>query len=159
MRKDITTAYDALGRPLQTADAGGGSVSYKYTQNDVLQTVGPAPALENLKKRQLEYDALGRLISVCEITNVAPAGSCGQATAATGFLTTYAYSSNGRQNQVLVTQNVTGTPNQTRTYLYDLMGRLVSEANPENGTTTYTYDSVNSGSCVVNNTGDLVLKS
>jgi len=49
---------------------------------------------------------------------------------------------------------------QTRTYVYDELGRLTSETNPESGTTTYYYDSWNaSGTCTVNSRssyGDLV---
>jgi RHS repeat-associated protein len=42
---------------------------------------------------------------------------------------------------VTVTQNGTGTQ-QIRTYTYDDIGRLISEINPESGTTTYSYDTV-----------------
>ena len=52
------TAYDALNRPLQVADAGSGFVTYNYSNYDVLQTVGPAPAGENAKRKQMEYDGL-----------------------------------------------------------------------------------------------------
>ncbi len=153
----MTTAYDALRRPLKTTDAGTGYVSYTYTQNDVLQATGPAPSLpvqENLKQKQLEYDSLGRLVSVCEITTVSPSGACSQSNSANGYLTTYSYSSNNTNNQVVVTQNAQSSPTQTRTYLYDLSGRLVSETNPETGTTTYTFDSASG--CSGTYTGDLV---
>jgi YD repeat-containing protein len=59
-----TTAYDALNRPTQIVDGGGETLSYSYPENDVLQTVGPTQTFS----KQLEYDALGRLTSVCEIT-------------------------------------------------------------------------------------------
>ncbi len=78
-----TTTYDGLNRPLQVTDGGGGTVSYKYVQNDVLQTVGPTPTFQ----KQSEYDGLGRLTSVCEITSASGSGSCGQSNAETGFLT------------------------------------------------------------------------
>lgn len=71
-----TNTYDALGRATQVTDGGGGYVSYGYSQNDVLQTQGPAPSGENLKKKQMEYDALGRLTSVCEVTQGTGYGSC-----------------------------------------------------------------------------------
>ena len=86
-----TMTYDALGRVLTVTDPGTGNVgyaSYAYSQNDVLETLGPAPA----KSRQSEYDSLGRLISVCEITagtTQAPAGICGQNSSATGYWTRY----------------------------------------------------------------------
>jgi hypothetical protein len=54
-----TQTYDALNRPLVTQDAGGGTVIKSYSQNDMRETVGPAPAGEHSKARQYEYDALG----------------------------------------------------------------------------------------------------
>jgi RHS repeat-associated protein len=156
-----TTTYDALGRPLLVTDGGGGTTSYSYTQNDVLVTIGPAPSGENTKRRQLEYDGLGRLTSVCEITSASGNGACGQTNAQTGYLTKYSYDTT-IINSVLylrttITQNAQpgGTP-QTRTYLHDLLGRLVSETNPESGTTTYTYDT--DTTCGTSN-GDRVKKT
>jgi RHS repeat-associated protein len=153
-----TQTYDALNRPLVTTDGGGGTVSYSYSANDVLITVGPAPLNENSKKKQMEYDGLGRLTSVCEITSASGSATCGQTNTKTGYWTKYAYDALGHLTSV--TQNaqaVTGSQ-QTRSYAYDSVGRLTSEANPENGTTTYTYDSVNAGNCVGTNKGDLMLK-
>jgi RHS repeat-associated protein len=156
----VTTTYDALARPLTVTDAGGRSVTYSYPNNDVLVTVGPAPTGESTKSRQLEYDALGRLTSVCELTAGTtpwPSASCGQNTSATGYLTKYTHDALG--NLLTVTQNAQSTSNQqTRSYTLDAMGRLTSEANPENGTTNYTYDSITSGNCVGTYNGDLVKK-
>lgn len=168
----VTVAqFDAAGRSYSVTDGGGGTASYSYSQNDVLQTIGPAPAGENTKRRQLEYDGLGRLTSVCEITSgtmAYPGSSCGQNTVATGYLTSYSY----------VFDTVSGTKKmsvsqsgQSRTYKYDLLSRLVSESNPESGTTTYVYDSDGTGNCTWPNTsyygsiftgtynGDLVRKT
>jgi RHS repeat-associated protein len=137
-----TSQQDALGRPLIVTD-GGGTVSYQYIQNDVLQTIGPAPSGENTKMRQLEYNALGQLTSVCEVTSAAGsgAGSCGQSNPEIGLLTKYTYDAVG--NLLTVYQNaqqgaIGGT--QTRTYTYDGLTRLTSESNPETGATAYTYD-------------------
>ncbi len=136
-----TTTYDALSRPLTVTDGGGGVTSYSYAQNDVLVTVGPAPTGENTKRKQLEYDGLGRLKSVCEITASAGSGNCGQIVAQTGFLTQYTYDAQG--NLLTVVQNAQSSSTQTRTYTYDGLGRLLTEANPEtNGVaSSYTYDS------------------
>jgi RHS repeat-associated protein len=134
-----TTTYDALGRPLKVTDAGGGTTTYTYNQNDVLVVVGPAPSGENTKRRQLEYDSLGRLTSACEITGLAGNGACGQNASQTGYWTKYAYDVIG--DVTSVTQNAQATSGQqTRAYGYDGVGRLTSETNPESGTTTYTYD-------------------
>jgi len=89
-----TTTYDPLNRISQITDAGGGTLTKSYTQNDVLVTRGPAPTGENTKRRQLEYDGLGRLTSVCEITagtSAWPGGTCAQNTTQTGYWTKYTY--------------------------------------------------------------------
>jgi RHS repeat-associated protein len=150
----VNNHYDALGRITSTAYVpGGGSVSYSYTNNDVLVTIGPAPSGENTKQRQLEYDSLGRLTSVCELTSAAGSGSCGQNTAQTGYWTKYAYDALG--NLTGVTQNAQpGGAAQTRSYSFDGLSRLTSETNPESGTTTYTYDSATG--CTGTFSGDLV---
>ncbi len=153
-----TTTYDALNRPLTVTDAGGGTLSSSYSVNDVLVTRGPAPTGENTKRRQMQYDGLGRLTSVCEITNASGSAGCGQATAATGFLTSYTYDTLGHLTNV--SQNAQGTA-QARTYAYDLLGRLTSETNPETGTTQYFYDSAPSTpgvACAGTYNGDLVKK-
>jgi RHS repeat-associated protein len=154
-----TSTFDAIGRTLQTTDGGGGYVKSTYTQNDVLQEVGPAPAGENTKQKQLEYDALGRLTSVCEKTNLTGYGICSQQTSSSnGYLTTYSYSVNSSgYPTVTVTQNAQASSgHQTRIYSYDLLGRLISEQNAENGITTYTYDSDSAGTCSGTYNGDLV---
>jgi RHS repeat-associated protein len=151
-----TTTYDGLSRPLTVLDGGNGSTIYYYGQpgsqnNDVLVTRSPAPTWdsENTKRRQYEYDGLGRLASVCELTagtTAWPGGNCAQNTPnTTGYWTKYAYDPMG--NLMTVTQNAQSTSNQqTRSYVYDWMSRMVSETVPEigasgNGTAYYTYDS------------------
>jgi RHS repeat-associated protein len=134
-----TVSYDALGRITSVADGGGGTVTYAYSQNDILVTAGPAPTGEKTKSKQFEYDALGRLTSVCEITSATGSGTCGQNTAQTGYWTNYTYDVDN--NLVSVTQNAQSSNSQSRTYSYDGLGRMTSETNPESGTKTYYYDS------------------
>ena len=152
------TTYDALSRPLQITDAGGGSTTYSYPQNDVLVTIGPAPSGENTKRRQLEYDAIGRLTSVCEITGLTGSSTCGQNAAppGAGYWTKYVY---GPGNLLTVTQNAQAASGsqQTRSYSYDGIGRLTSETNPESGTTTYVYDT--NSTCAITSNGDLIKKT
>jgi len=62
---ETSQTYDSLGRLQTITDSGGGSGTYTYPKNDVYKTVH-APAGENPKDKQSEYDALGRLTSVCE---------------------------------------------------------------------------------------------
>lgn len=146
-----TTQMDALGRNASITDGGGGTLTSTYSQNDVLGTLRPAPSGEHTKGRQVQYDGLGRLTSVCEILS-SGGSSCGQSTAAFGYLTTYAYSvPSGGGSRMVVTQGV-----QARSYTYDGLGRLTSETNPESGTTAYKYDSDSSGACPGTYNGDLV---
>ena len=83
-----TTQYDALNRATQVTDSDGGYTSYGWSQNNVLVTAGPAPNPPNdgLKKRQYQYDALGRLVLVCEVTSAAGSGACGNNVPAKRFL-------------------------------------------------------------------------
>ncbi len=158
------TTYDALNRPLVITDGGQGTVSYSYTNNDVLQAIGPAPTNENTKRKQMEYDALGRLTSVCEITlgtTAYPAGTCGQTNQQTGYWTKYTYDALGNLKQV--TQNAQSASSQIRTYAYDMLSRLTSETNPEenNTATAYTYDSASACASSFNSgsyPGDLIEK-
>ncbi|MGB7333455.1 MAG: hypothetical protein WBD25_18865 [Terriglobales bacterium] len=130
------TSYDAMMRTTSVQDAAGGIVNTSYSENDVYQQIAPAPTGENTKQKQLEYDGLGRLTSVCEITSATKSGACGQVTGAySGYLTKYVYDTPPNVNSLTVTQN--GQPNggtsQNRTFYYDMLGRLTYESNPETG--------------------------
>lgn len=114
-----TVTYDALNRTLSLADNSGGSRTFSYNQNDVYITRGPAPSGENTKRRQEEFDGLGRLISVCEITagtTSAPAGTCAQNTSQTGYWTKYSYDALGHLTGV--SQNAQSSNPQTRSFVY-----------------------------------------
>ena len=146
----VITSYDALGRPLSKTDADGGTTSYTYTNNDVLITKSGSQSF----KKQLEYDGLGRLTSVCEVsTSLSGVGACSQSNAQTGYWTKYTYDALGRL--LTVTQNAQAlSGQQTRSYTYDMVGRMISETNPETGTVTYTYDST-CGSSYPASAGDM----
>lgn len=155
-----TTLYDALDRPLQLTYGDGGYVTYNYKpgsnlNNDVLITAGPKPTGDaNMKQKQFEYDGLGRLTSVCELTGTSNGGgACAQNAPQTGYWTTYSYDGLGRVTGV--SQNAQSSHPQGRGFSYDSLNRLTSESNPESGATYYTYDS--DGSCGTY-TGDLVKK-
>jgi RHS repeat-associated protein len=149
----VNASYDALGRKASSTDSGGLSITFGFVQNDVLKAIGPAPSGENTKRRQFEYDALGRLTSVCEITSATGSGTCSQSSPATGYWTRYSYDLNNLLTGV--TQNAQSSNQQTRVYAYDGLGRMTLETNPESGTTTYTYDT--DATCG-NSKGDLVKK-
>jgi RHS repeat-associated protein len=158
------THYDAMMRTIKVQDSGGGIVNATYSQNDVYQEIAPAPtgSGENTKRKQLEYDGLGRLTSVCEVTSDATyGGACGQVTGGySGYLTSYVYDTAPNVNSLTVTQN--GQPNggtsQTRTFYYDMLGRLTYESNPETKINQYFYDSLTSDAkCgTISSPGDLL---
>lgn len=140
-----TTQLDAIGRASSMADGGGGSTSNVYSNNNTLVTLGPAPSGENTKKRQLQYDGLGRLTSTCEITagtTTWPGGNCAQSTSQTGYWSTYTY--DPLNDLMSITQNAQSSTSQSRSYAYDGLQRMTSETNPESGTKTYLYDTESS---------------
>jgi RHS repeat-associated protein len=153
-----TTQYDAAGRPHTVTDGGGGTVTYTYIQNDVIQAAA-SPSVQ----KQLEYDGLGRLTSVCEITTGSGGGGCTQAnTGKVGYFTKYTYDTTTLNSNVVtrmtVQQNFQSGSPQTRVYLYDLLGRLVQETNPETGTTQYFWDQNTSVCGSYTSNGDLMEK-
>jgi YD repeat-containing protein len=142
----------------QVTDGGGGQTTYNYTNNDVTVTVN-APSGENPKTRQVEYNSIGQLTSVCEVTagtSAWPGGNCAQATAKTGYWTKYTYTPLGQITGVTQNAQSSTGQTQTRSYTYDLIGRLIAETNPESGNTNYVYDT--NSVCGTYN-GDLVSKT
>jgi len=161
-----TTTYDAMSRPTATQDGGGALLNFTYTLNDVYREVAPKPGSDNnTKRRNLEYDGLGRLTSVCEVTSATNDtywGACNQKVAYNGYLTTYKYDVAPNYNSVNVVQNSQKGTSQARSYVYDMIGRLTYESNPETGQTYYFYDNAPANSpgatCVGTYNGDLVKK-
>jgi RHS repeat-associated protein len=157
-----TTTYDALGRILSITDSDGGQVSYTYLNNDVLKKVTGGQTFQ----KQFEYDGLGRLVSVCEMTQLTGSGTCGQATQVNGFWTKYTYDALGHLLTVVQNAQASSGNQQTRTLVYDMLGRVTSETNPEtghngvSGTISYTYDSISPCGDGLNysSAGDLVQK-
>jgi len=156
----VIKQYDPMGRLTSVTDAGGGITTFTYPFNDMNRAVTPIPSGETSKARMSEYNALGWLLSVCEVTSASGSGACAQNQAKTGFLTKYSYDLLG--NIVGVTQNAqaAAASQQTRTYTYDMLGRLTSELNPETGATaiTYVYDSWDASCGSYTSAGDLVEK-
>jgi RHS repeat-associated protein len=154
------TTYDTLGRPRTVTDGGGGTTTYTYLQTpgsspvgfDVLVTVSGGQSFT----RQYEYDGLGRLTSVCEVTSASGSASCGQSVAAIGYLTKYTY--DVLNDLLTVKQNAQSSTYQTRTYTYDALGRMTSEQNPETNQVAYTYTFDTDTTCGTHH-GDLVKRT
>ena len=150
--------YDALNRPLVTTDGGGGTITRSYSGRDVTITLGPAPSGEAVKTLQKEYDGLGRLKSVCQLSSASGSGPCGQDLGGTGFVTTYSYDALGHVMQVI--KNAQSSTQQTRSFTYDALGRVLTESYPESGATTYIYDTTSGSTCTawgtITSNGDMV---
>jgi RHS repeat-associated protein len=131
--------HDALGRPLVTTTGltGGSTVTYTYSGRDVLSVVGPAPTGEVVKQTRTEYDGLGRVKSVCQLSSATGSKSCGQDTAGTGFPTVYTYNAAGPLSSVA---RSTSTQTQTHSFTYDIAGRVLTSTYPESGTQQAFYD-------------------
>jgi YD repeat-containing protein len=99
---------------------------------------------------------------VCEITSASGSGACGTG-GPTGFWTKYSYDLLGNITGVTQNAQAASASQQTRTYAFDMAGRLTSENNPETGTSAiaYAYDSLTSDtSCgTITSAGDLLKKT
>jgi hypothetical protein len=146
--------YDGLGRVLTLVAADGGKVSYTYTNNDALEQVSGSQIFQ----KQFEYDGLGRLTSVCEITTAVGSGLCNQSNGKTGFWTVYTYDAIGNLTGVTQNAQAASGSRQARLFSVDLLSRMISEQNPETGSITYIYDSSDSSCGSYVSTGDLVEK-
>ncbi len=125
------------------------NANYAYSLNDVTVSTSAAPA----QSRQYEYNILGFLTSVCEITGAVSTG-CGQNTGGIGYETKYVYDPLG--DLLNVKQDYNQSIYQTRTFAYDGLGRMTQESNPESGTVNYTYDT--DSTCSASSAGDVVKK-
>jgi RHS repeat-associated protein len=129
------TLLDPLGRPYTTTDAGGGTVTTTYSQNDVVSTLSPAPSGEHAKVTQKQYDGLGRLQRICAIES-SGGTACGQNTGtSSGVVTGYSYTAATGRSTTTATRG-----SQTRGKTLDALGRVTSISNPESGTTNLYYD-------------------
>jgi RHS repeat-associated protein len=152
-----TTQLDALGRVVSVVDGGGGTTTNTYNQNDVVSALSPAPANENNKQTQNEYDGLGRLTSSCKISSLVSGNvGCNQKTGTSnGVLTSTTYTPATGSQTVKSTRG-----SQYRTTTLDALGRTTQVVTPESnyGSWNYYYDSAAHGICPghVSSNGNLI---
>ncbi|HEY6243694.1 MAG TPA: hypothetical protein VIX17_07105, partial [Pyrinomonadaceae bacterium] len=116
------TRTDALGRPVKTLLPDGGQTIQSYATNTVTAT-DPAGV-----QRKSAADGAGRMTTVFE-PDINNGNSLTQQTS-------YAY--NLLDNLTTVTQGV-----QTRTFVYDALGRLTDSTTPEAGHFIFQYNNYN----------------
>jgi RHS repeat-associated protein len=140
-----TSTYDALGRATQVAHSDGSTILINYTARATqVQDEGNGT---HRVQRTSQIDGLGQLASICEVTsspqlgNGGTPGGCPQDIAATGFLTTYSFTTLG--DLLSVTQGTL----TSRNFSYDFLSRLTTATNPESGTISYVYDTDPAGAC------------
>jgi RHS repeat-associated protein len=133
-----TYTYDALGRTTLVTHPDSSQIATTY--QGAATEVNDEGNGSNSIKRISQTDGLGRMTSLCEITNATQMGGsntpapCGLNISGTGFLTSYEYDTLG--NLIQATQGGLNL----RTFNYDSLSELTSATNPESGQTTYTYD-------------------
>ena len=117
-----TTTYDGLDRVTQVQAQDNQLLTTSYDGDTATVTD------QALNKRFSQVDALGRLVKVREPNELTGSLESGY------HDTSYTYD---------VVDNLVGViqGEQTRTFLYDSIGRLKQETNPESGLTRYEYDS------------------
>lgn len=133
-----TYAYDPLNRTTQVTHADGSEIVTAYTgrATEVTDEGNGTKGVQRIS----QVDGLGRLVSVCEVTNATQMGTsgtpvnCGQDIAATGFPTVYTY--DALDNLLSVSQSGLNA----RSFTYDSLSRLTQAVNPESGTINYSYD-------------------
>jgi RHS repeat-associated protein len=135
--------YDGLNRKTEINHPDGSHVSLRYNGKAVKSTKLGASAVSRIT----QYDAVGRMITVCELStnssmpNSSSPTPCPADIAGTGFTTYYYY---GVYSELYGT--LTGLPtttvsqgSQDRFFQTDGLGRPVQSQEPETGLTTYSY--------------------
>ena len=129
-------SYDALGRIISTQNPDSSLSINQYAGVTTLSTSESNGSVTPQKLTQV--DGLGRVTRVCEVTSTTPPVgtdtpvNCGMEIAGTGFVTSFVQTIRGLKQ---VTQG-----NQTRSFVYDSLGRLTDSVNPESGHLHYVYD-------------------
>lgn len=145
----VEYTYDGLGRTKTetTKTATPGVLTYTYPTGDVKAVLTPAPTGENSKIVQIEMDGLGRTTRVCSVitSGLSGGGSCGERTAATGYLTKYTLDALDRPTQISRNAQAGQTPVNTSA-TYDMLGRTTQTTKPESGTANMYYDTAH-GPC------------
>lgn len=127
------SGHDAFGRPGSVTRPDGQSSSFSYTGITTVDEQVP-----DLRRSRKHYDGFGNLIAIEEPLSGASLNAL--------TLTSYAY--DAMQRLVAVCQNdsdwdassCSGAERQSRQYVYDGLGHLVTQTDPEGGVTSSRFD-------------------
>ncbi len=124
-----TYTYDALGRMTSSANADGTATTQYYGRAVRVTDV-------NGVQKITQYDLLGRISTVCEVSSSTLQGdspqTCPGDIGGTGFLTNYTYDL--VNHKTTIAQGL-----QTRVFQTDAAGRTTTVTEPERGITSYGY--------------------
>ncbi len=123
-----TYVYDSLNRPTQVTDQNGKVTSYTYNGN---WTVTTDPVSVSTR---VVTDSLGRVSQFLEDYNFGNGGA--------NLPTYYSYDPLGDLTAVFKCADSGCSSGQSRNFSYDQLGRLTQATNPESGTVTYSYGSM-----------------
>ena len=163
------TTYNALNLPTCVIDAAGKATTYTYTALGKVETI-----TDPMNHQQTyAYDALGRNTSVLDAAGNTSSvtydllGNITKLSGPKGGSTSYTYDDMGRltsettasngmvsytYNELNLKAGLTNARGQKRTFIYDIIGRIVASAGPE-GTVNYTYDANGNVSTVKDSNG------
>jgi RHS repeat-associated protein len=140
-----TQTYDNLGNMISQTDAAGNTTTFQY--NSLNQLIAVTDPTGNTTK--YTYDANGNRLSATDANGNTTTYDYNyknqliQTTDAAGFTTTFTYGSGGCFScggGADKLKSVTDAKNQTTTYQYDQVGRLIKEIDPLGNFTSYAYD-------------------
>lgn len=132
-----TYNYDSIGRILSTVLPDGTTANgpnFAIAAPSGTNYTGPAVTVTDQAghKKVTQSDAIGRLRAVVEYPVDGSSAT---------YVTTYTYGGTAvTGNAVPSPQMVVNQSSQTRGFVWDLHGRLISATNPESATVTYGYD-------------------
>lgn len=149
----VTTVYDQRHRPVESVNARGTHVEYRYDAADNLtKIIRPKPGTpDGTLETSFGYSDRGMLLSTTDArgrtsTNTyTPAGDLASSTSPTGSTTTYTYDVTGRLTSVVDPRgNETGaTPGDfTSEYTYTDDDQPLEQTDPLGRSTSHTYDSL-----------------
>lgn len=147
------TGYDAAGRPTTTAFLVGGVQKWQTTTTYTGDSVATSAVTGGSASRTIT-DALGRTVETRQYASTSPAdGQYGSGVGAEYARTRFSYTPDGKQ------KTINGPDGAVWSYAHDLYGRQVSATDPDKGTTTTGYTTLDQVAWTKASTGQAVISA